>query len=238
MKKFLFALLILGIMHTGNVFAQEVTTVESEKADQISEEEQKRLQEEEEKALKEYNEMLEEMEKDQKKYEKRLKKEAKFKEFISTWEPVDYADVDSTKMPNVVAFFKDSNEFFTTMANVYSYIDYIQVETKDTIDAEGIEVTEVQQLGNDGEELGKRARTKNVAKATADLSLASLQAANVILDAPLALTDLASNPLAALSMGKKIKKTLGTVKMGMSVIPLLKYKINDNKEARKQLKNN
>ena len=46
------------------------------------------------------------------------------------------------------------------MANVYSYIDYIQVETTDTIDAEGVEVTEVQQLGNDGEELGKRARTK------------------------------------------------------------------------------
>ena len=104
--------------------------------------------------------------------------------------------------------------------------------------AEGVEVTEVQQLGNDGEELGKRARTKNVAQATADLSLASLQAANVILSSPLALTDLASDPLAALSMGKKIKKTLATVKMGVSVIPLLKYKISDNKAARKQLKNN
>ena len=232
MKKFLIALLAIGIMHTGNIFAQEVTTVESEQADKISEEEARRLQEEEEKALKEYEEMLEEMEKDQKKYEKRLKKEAKFKE------PVDYAEVDSTKMPNVVTFFKYSNEFFANMANVYSYIDYIQVETTDTIDAEGVEVTEVQQLGNDGEELGKRARTKNVAQATADLSLASLQAANVILSSPLALTDLASDPLAALSMGKKIKKTLATVKMGVSVIPLLKYKISDNKAARKQLKNN
>ena len=70
MKKFLIALLAIGIMHTGNIFAQEVTTVESEQADKISEEEARRLQEEEEKALKEYEEMLEEMEKDQKKYEK------------------------------------------------------------------------------------------------------------------------------------------------------------------------
>lgn len=238
MKKFFIVLLTMSSVFTGNIFAQEITTVESEQADKISEEEEKRLKEEEEKALKEYEEMLEEMEKDQKKYEKRLKKEEKFKEFISTWEPVDYAEIDSTKMPNVITFFKYSNEFFANMANVYSYIDYIQVETKDTIDAEGIEVTEIQQLGNDGEELGKRARTKNVAQATADLSLASLQAANVILSSPLALTDLTSDPLAALSMGKKIKKTLATVKMGVSVIPLLKYKINDNKAARKQLKNN
>lgn len=237
MKKFFIALLAMGITYTGNVFAQEVT-VESEQADKISEEEAKRLQEEEEKALEEYNKMIEEMEKDQKKFEKRLKKEAKFKEFIATWEPVDYADIDSTKMPNVVTFFKDSNEFFTTMAKVYSYIDYIQVETKDTIDAEGIEVTEVQQLGNDGQELGKKARTTNVIKATADLSLAGLQAANVVLASPLALTDLTSDPLAALSLGKRIKKTLSTVKMGVEIIPLLKYKVNDNKAARKQLENN
>ena len=48
MKKFLIALLAIGIMHTGNIFAQEVTTVESEQADKISEEEARRLQEEEE----------------------------------------------------------------------------------------------------------------------------------------------------------------------------------------------
>ena len=238
MKKVLFIFFSLCLAFSENIFSQEITTIESEKANKISKEEQQRLQEEEEKALKEYEEMLEEMEKDQKKFEKRLKKEAKFKEFISTWEPVDYAEVDSTKMPNVITFFKYSNEFFANMANVYSYIDYIQIETTDTIDAEGIEVTEVQQLGNDGEELGKRAHTKNVAQATADLSLASLQAANVILSAPLALTDLTNDPLAALSLGKKIKKTLVTVKMGVSVIPLLRYKVNDNKAARKQVKNN
>ncbi len=237
MKKFFIALLAMGMTYSGNIFAQEVTT-ESEQASKISEEEAKRLQEEEEKALKEYEEMLEEMEKNEKKFQKRVKKEAEFKEFISTWEPVDYSDIDSTKMPNVVTFFKDSNEFFTTMSKVYSYIDYIQVETKDTIDAEGVAVTEVQLLGNDGEELGKNARTTNVVKATADLSLASLQAANVVLAAPLAATDLTSDPFAALSMGKRIKKTLATVKMGVSIIPLLKYKVNDNKAARQQLKNN
>lgn len=237
MKKLFIALLAMGMTYSGNIFAQEVTT-ESEQASKISEEEAKRLQEEEEKALKEYEEMLEEMEKNEKKFQKRVKREAEFKEFISTWEPVDYSDIDSTKMPNVVTFFKDSNEFFTTMSKVYSYIDYIQVETKDPIDAEGVAVTEVQQLGNDGEELGKNARTTNVVKATADLSLASLQAANVVLAAPLAVTDLASDPFAALSMGKRIKKTLATVKMGVSIIPLLKYKVNDNKAARQQLKNN
>ncbi|HIX27059.1 MAG TPA: hypothetical protein H9859_05415 [Candidatus Barnesiella excrementigallinarum] len=239
MKKILIAVLAMGLIcaRNVNVFAQE-TTVSSEQADKISEEEAKRLQEEEEKAMKEYEKMLEEMEKDQKKYEKRVKREAEFREFISTWEPVNYSDIDSTKMPNVVDFFKYSNEFFTTMSNVYSYIDYIHVETNDTVDAEGVEVTEVKQLGKDGEELEKGARTVTTVKATADLTLAGLQAANVILSAPLAITDLTSDPLLALSLGKRIKKTLATVKMGIAAIPLLKYKVNDNKAARRQLQNN
>ena len=227
----------MGMIHTGNVFSQDVT-VESEQANKISEEEAKRLQEEEENANKEMQKMLDEMEKDKKKYEKRLKREAEFKEFLSTWEPVEFADIDTTKMPNVADFFKYSNEFFTTMSNVYSYIDYIQVETQNTVDADGIEVTEMQQVGNDGQELEKNAQAVNVVKATTDLTLASLQATNVILAAPLALTDLVSDPLAAFSLGKRIKKTLATVKMGVAAIPLLKYKIKDNKAARRQMKNN
>lgn len=237
MKKIFIVFLGLGIMFTGNIFSQEVK-VDSAKAEKISEEEAKRLQEEEEKANKEFEEMMEEMEKNQKKYEKRLKNEAKFKEFISTWEPVDYSNIDATKMPNVVDFFKYSNEFFTTMANVYSYIDYIQVETTDTIDAEGVEVTEVQVLGNDGEELKDNAKTMNRVKATADLTLASLQATNTLLSGTLAITDLANDPLSALTMGKKIKKTIANVKMGVSAIPLIRYKVQDNKAARQQLNNN
>ena len=108
------------------------------------------------------------------------------------------------------------------MANVYSYIDYIQVETTDTIDAEGVEVTEVQQLGNDGEELGKRARTKNVAQATADLSLASLQAANVILSSPLALTDFSQRPTCRIVHGKKDKENTCHCKNGRICYPSIK----------------
>lgn len=239
MKKILIAVLAMGLICAGNVnvFAQE-TTVSSEQADKILEEEAKRLQEEEEKAMKEYEKMLEEMEKDQKKYEKRVKREAKFREFISTWEPVNYSDIDSTKMPNVIDFFKYSNEFLTTMANVYSYIDYIHVETNDTVDAEGVEVTEVKQLGNDGEELEKGARTVTTVKATTDLTLAGLQSTNVLLSAPLALAELINDPITALLLGKRIKKTLATVKMGVAAIPLLKYKVSDNKAARRQLQNN
>lgn len=237
MKKFFIALLAMGMTFTGNVLAQEVA-MESMEANKISEEEAKRLQEEQEKEMKEFEEMMKNEAKNAKKLAKREKKEKEFREFIESWQPVDYTDIDTNSMPNVVTFFKDSNEFFSTMAKVYSYIGYIQVETKDTIDAEGVSVTEMQVIGTDNKELSEHARTENVIKATADLSLASLQAANVTLDAPLALTDLVNDPLTAISLGKRIKKTLSTVKMGVSVIPLLKYKINDNKAARRQVENN
>lgn len=241
MKKLIILLVAAGMIYTGDVFAQdteEVVTVESTEADKISEEEAKRLQEEEEKAMKEYEKMLEEMEKDQKKYEKRLKREAKFKEFISTWEPIDYSDIDANTFPNIVNVFKYSNEFLATMAHVYSYIDYIHVETTDTVDAEGVEVTEVQELNQEGEDLKKGTGAITGVKATAELSLASLQASNVLLASPLAFQELTENPLIVLSIGKRLKKLVSTVKTGVSVIPLLRYKIQDNIAARKQLDNN
>lgn len=237
MKKFLFILLGMFLLQTTYVAAQEMTK-EEKKAAQIAEKEAKRKAKEEEKAAKEEAKMMAKAEEIEKKQVKREALEEEFAKFIADWKPVEYADIDSTKMPNVVELFKGSNELFTIMKNVYSYIDYIQIETTDTIDAEGIAVTEMQKLDADGNELGKHARTKNIAQASLDLTNAGLVGANVMLSAPLAVTDALNDPLKALTLGKRVKKTTKNVKMAIQVIPLLKAKIGDNKAAREQDKNN
>lgn len=237
MKKFLFILIGMFLLQTTYVAAQEMTK-EEKKAAQIAAKEAKRKAKEEEKAAKEEAKMLAAAEKADKKQAKREALEEEFRAFIADWKPVEYADIDVTKMPNVVDLFKGSNELFTIMKNVYSYIDYIQIETTDTVDAEGIAVTEMQKLDAEGNELGKHARTKNIAQASLDLTNASLVGANVMLSAPLAVTDALNDPIKALTLGKRVKKTTKNVKMAIQVIPLLKAKIGDNKAAREQDKNN
>ena len=237
MKLLLPILTGLFILQSVNISAQELTK-EEKKAAQIEAKEAKRLAKEEEKAAKEEAKAEKAMEKAEKKQQKREESEAKFEKFLAEWEPVDYKDIDPAKMPNTVDLFKGSNELFTTMKNVYSYIDYIQIETNDTIDAEGINVTEYQKLDAEGNELGKNARAGNIAKASLDLTNASLMASNILLSAPLAVTEAISDPLMALTLGKKVKKTFNAVKMSVQVIPLLKAKCQDNKAARIQDKNN
>lgn len=237
MKKFLLIFVGMFLLQTSYVAAQEMTK-EDKKAAQIAAKEAKRKAKEEAKAAKEEAKMNKEIEKAEKKQAKREALEEEFQKFIADWKPVDYTDIDSTKMPNVVDLFRGSNELFTIMKNVYSYIDYIQIETNDTIDAEGVAVTEMKKVDAEGNELGKRARTKNIAQASLDLTNASLVGANVLLSAPLAVTDALNDPLKALTLGKRVKKTTKNVKMAVEVIPLLRAKIGDNKAARQQDKNN
>lgn len=243
-------LLLIGflgafLLSTTNVMAQEAQTVQKEltkeevKAAKIAEKEAKRKAKEEAKAAKEEEKAMESVEKAEKKAEKRDATQIKFDEFLATWEPVDVSGIDKSKMPNVYALFTGSNELFTSMKNVEGYIGFIQVETKDTVDVEGIPVTEMKVMNtNTGEAIEKSDALKTYGTATLELTSAALSATNVAISGPLALTDMASDPIAAMSMGKKIKKTFNAVKMSIEVIPLIKAKISDNMAALKQTKNN
>lgn len=237
MKRFLFILTGLFFLQTAHIAAQEMTKEEN-KAAQIEAKEAKRKAKEEKKAAKEEGKAMKAIDKAEKKQAEREDDEAKFQAFIAEWKPVEYADIDSVKMPNVVDLFRGSNELFSTMKNVYSYIDYVQIETKDTVDAEGIAVTEYQKLDANGNELKKYSRLQNMAQASLDLTNASLLAANVLLSGPLAMTDALADPLTALTLGKRVKRTYKSVQMAAKVIPLLRAKVGDNKVAREQDKNN
>lgn len=237
MKTLYSILLGLFLLQASNISAQETGSGQT-KDTKIEAQEAKRIAKEEKKAAKEEEKAMKALDKADKKQAKREEDEAKFQKFIEKWEPVDYANIDSVKMPNTVDLFKGSNELFSTMKKVYSYIDYIQIETKDTIDAEGIAVTEYQKLDAEGNELGKHARRQNITQASLDLTNAGLMSANLLLSAPLAVTEAISDPLLALTLGKKVKKTFASVKMAVKVIPLLRAKIGDNKAARKQDENN
>lgn len=243
-------LLLIGflgafLLSTTNVMAQEAQTEQKEltkeeqKAAKIAAKEAKRKAKEEAKATKEEEKMMEAAEKAERKAEKRDATQAKFEAFIAEWEPVDVSGIDKTKMPNVYALFTGSNELFTTMKNVDGYIGFIQVETNETVDDSGLPITEMKVMNtNTGEAIEKSDALKTYTTATLDLTNAALTATNVALSGPLALTDLASDPLSALTMGKKIKKTFNAVKMSIEVIPLIKAKIGDNVAALKQSKNN
>lgn len=244
-KLLLVGLLGAFLLSTTNVVAQEAQTDQKEmtkeekKAAKIAEKEAKRKAKEEAKAAKEEEKMMEAAEKAERKAEKRDATQVKFDAFLAEWEPVDVSNIDKEKMPNVYTLFTGSNELFTTMKNVDEYIGFIQVETKDTVDVSGLPVTEMKVMNtNTGEPIAKSDALKTYTQATLDLTNAALTAANVALSGPLALTDLASDPLSALTMGKKIKKTFNAVKMSITVIPLIKAKIGDNIAALKQSKNN
>lgn len=234
-----FLLSATNVMSQETQTEQKVLTKEEQKAAKIAEKEAKRKAKEEAKAAKEETKAEEAMEKAEKKAVKRDETQAKFDEFLAKWEPVDLSGVNQKTMPNVYALFKGSNELFTTMKNVDGYIGFIQIETTETTDEAGIPVTEMKVMNtNTNEPMEKNDALKTYATATLDLTAAALTATNVAMSGPLALTDLASDPIAALSMGKKIKKTIEAVKMSVTVIPLIKAKIGDNVAALKQTKNN
>lgn len=244
-KLVLIAFMGAFLLSTTNVVAQEAQTEQKEltkeeaKAAKIAEKEAKRKAKEEAKAAKEEAKAEEEMAKAEKKAEKRDATQAKFEEFLATWEPVDVSTINQTTMPNVYALFKGSNDLFTTMKNVEEYIGFIQVETNETTDESGLPVTEMKVMNtNTNQPMEKNDALKTYATATLDLTNAALTATNVALSGPGALTDMAGDPVTAMTMGKKIKKTFNAVKMSIEVIPLIKAKIGDNVAALKQSKNN
>lgn len=236
---FMLALLCTTSDLTAQSIAQDTSeemTKEEKKAAKIAEKENKRRAKEEAKEAEDLEKLEKAEAKAVRKQENRDKRQARFDEFLEKWEPVDISDIDESKMPSTVEFFKGSNELFTTMKEVEEYIGFIQIETLPE-NEEGIVEMKVSNK-NTGEEIQKSDALATYSKATLDLTTAALQATSVALNGTAALTEMAINPLSALTMGKKIKNTLDAVKYSIDVIPLIQAKIKDNSEALQQSKNN
>lgn len=243
MKKRILLIGLFGaLLCATNVKAQEVAVVEVEmtaaekKALKEKEKEAKRQAKEDADAEKELAKMEKAEEKAKEKQAKRDKNQEKFDAFMENWEPVDVSGIDVNKMPNTVDFFKQSNELFATMKSVEDYIDYIQIEALPE-NEEGIVEMKITNKQT-GADISKSDATATYTKATLDLTNAALTAATVALTGTSALTEFVSNPLEALTLGKKVKNTLAAVKYSMVAIPLIKAKIEDNKAAVAQSKNN
>lgn len=241
-KRILLIGLFSVLLCATHVKAQEVAVVEMEmtaaekKAAKMAEKEAKRAAKEEADAEKELEKMEKAEEKTVRKQEKRDKNQAKYDAFIENWEPVDVSGINASKMPNTVEFFKQSNALFATMKEVEDYIDYIQIEALPE-NEEGIVEMKITNKQT-GEDISKADATATYTKATLDLTNAALMATNVALTGTSSLTEMVSNPLDALTLGKKVKGTLSAVQYSVIAIPLIKAKIQDNMEAVKQSKNN
>lgn len=234
MKKFLFILVGMFLLQTTYVAAQEMTK-EEKKAAKMEAKEAKRKAKEEAKEMKE----LESAEKAEAKAEAKDMKIAKlradYEKFMENYKPIE----PNSGLANVDSFFVHTNELFARMKGVEENIGFIEINTRYEADEDGDTIT-IMDIKNKqtGEEIKKADALKTYSMASLELTTASLQATNLALEGPLALTDLASDPLKAMILGKKIKSSMKAIKMSAQLIPLIQRGIKENSEALKQAKNN
>lgn len=231
--------LLLG---TTTVNAQEAVAVQAEmtaaekKAAKAAAKEEKRRQKEEAAESAEMDKMEKAEAKAEKKQEKRDRNREKFEAFIANWEPTDVSGIDAEKMPETIRFFEESNQLFGLMKEVESYIGFIQIEISEE-DENGMTEMTITNT-NTGEPIEKNDALKVHTQASLDLTTAALTATNAALIGVSALTEMAANPLLALTLGRQVKGTLNAVKYSAIAIPLIQQKIGDNTAALKQSKNN
>jgi hypothetical protein len=238
-QRILLICLVGAFLCATNVTAQDavgVTKAAEKNAAKMADKEAKRAAKEEAKAEKELKKLEQAEAKAVNKAEKRDKNQEKFDAFLEKWEPVDVSGIDAKKLPNTIKLFTQSNELFTLMKDVHEYIDYIQVETLPE-NEEGIVEMKITNK-NTGADISKTDALETYSKAILDLTNAATAASDVALLIPNAGTEMASNPLLAFSLGKKVKDTGSAIKYSIDAIPLIKAKIEDNIAAVKQSKNN
>ncbi|MDR3117866.1 MAG: hypothetical protein LBU44_00320 [Mediterranea sp.] len=241
MKKHIFLIGLFGaLLCATNATAQNLVETEMTAAEKnaakMTEKEAKRAEKEEAAAAKELEKLSKAEAKAERKQEKRDKNQEKFDAFMEKWEPVEISTADAVKMPNTAELFIRSNMLFATMKEVQGYIDYIQVEALPE-NEEGIVEMKITNK-NTGEDISKNAALETYAKATLDLASAAVNAVNMGAVITSALSEVASNPVAGIKLGKKAKDAAFAVKYSIDAIPLIKAKIQDNIDAVKQIKNN
>ncbi len=224
MKKYLLVLLGLFVLTT-TTYSQELT--EKEKARQE----------------KEARKQAKENAKKEAKLKKAAKKDAKiadlradYEEFLAEWEPIEanigIAEVDT--------FFIHTNELFALLQRVEENTAFIEMVPEPYFDEE-MGVTDTiwnAKNKNTNEPIAKNDALKVYSIATLNLTEAAARGVSLTAESVSALASLTSDPLKALTIGKKVKQATKAIKMSVNVIPLIQRNIKENTEKLKYKKAN
>lgn len=225
MKKLLFMMLGAFLLSTTMVCAQELTAKEKAKQE------------------KEAAKQAKENAKKEAKLKKAAKKDAKiadlrveYTEFLKEWEPIE-ANVG---IAEVDTFFVHTNELFALLATVEENTGFIEMVPEPYLDEE-MGVTDTiwnAKNAKTGEPIAKNDALKVYTIAGLNLTEAAARGVSLTAESASALLSLTSDPLKALSIGKKVKQATKAIKMSVSVIPLIQRNIKENTEKLKYKKAN
>ena len=177
------------------------------------------------------------------KLKKAAKKDAKiadlradYEEFLAEWEPIEanigIAEVDT--------FFIHTNELFALLQQVEENTAFIEMVPEPYFDEE-MGVTDTiwnAKNKNTNEPIAKNDALKVYSIATLNLTEAAARGVSLTAESVSALASLTSDPLKALTIGKKVKQATKAIKMSVNVIPLIQRNIKENTEKLKYKKAN
>ena len=216
MKKYLLVLLGLFVLTT-TTYSQELT--EKEKARQE----------------KEARKQAKENAKKEAKLKKAAKKDAKiadlradYEEFLAEWEPIE-ANIGIAEV-----------ELFALLQRVEENTSFIEMVPEPYFDEE-MGVTDTiwnAKNKNTNEPIAKNDALKVYSIATLNLTEAAARGVSLTAESVSALASLTSDPLKALTIGKKVKQATKAIKMSVNVIPLIQRNIKENTEKLKYKKAN
>lgn len=225
MKKYLFIMLGAFILSTTTVYAQELTAKEKEK------QEKEAAKQEKENAKKEAK-LKKSAEKDVKIAELRVK----YDEFLKEWTPIE----TNVGLAEVDTFFLHTNQLFDLLRRVEENTGFIEMVPEPYVDEE-MGVTDTiwnAKNKNTNEPISKNDALKVYTIATLNLTEAATRGVSLTAESVSALSSLISDPLKALTIGKKVKQATKAIKMSVQVIPLIQRNIKENTEKLKYKKAN
>ena len=140
----------------------------------------------------------------------------------------------------VDTFFIHTNELFALLQRVEENTAFIEMVPEPYFDEE-MGVTDTiwnAKNKNTNEPIAKNDALKVYSIATLNLTEAAARGVSLTAESVSALASLTSDPLKALTIGKKVKQATKAIKMSVNVIPLIQRNIKENTEKLKYKKAN
>ena len=225
MKKFLFILLGAFILSSTTVYAQELTAKEKAKQE------------------KEAAKQAKENAKKEAKLKKAADKDVKianlrveYDQFLAEWEPIEA----TVGIAEVDTFFIHTNELFDLLRRVEENTGFIEMVPEASMNEEMGMMDTIWNARNKNtqEPIAKNDALKVYSIAALNLTEAAASGVSLTAESASALLSLTSDPMKALTIGKKVKKAGKAIKMSVNVIPLIQRNIKENTEKLKYKKAN
>ena len=159
-----------------------------------------------------------------------------FEEFLVEWTPIEanigIAEVDT--------FFVHTNELFALLQQVEENTAFIEMVPEPYFDEEMGVTDTIWNAKNKktDEPIAKNDALKVYSIATLNVTEAAARGVSLTAESVSALASLTSDPLKALTIGKKVKQATKAIKMSVNVIPLIQRNIKENTEKLKYKKAN